>query len=382
MTREPSESKPSRDGPIKGGKHDHTILLLQGGGALGAYQAGAVEGLAEAGIHPDWIVGISIGAVNSTLIAGNPPEKRVAALREFWERASAHSPLVPPSSMEAMRPALSRMTFAATAMFGIQGFFTPRMVPPWVAPAGSPEAMSFYDVQPLKATLQELVDFDLINRQAVRLSLGAVNVRTGNSIYFDNHKMELNPDHTLASGALPPGFPPAEIDGEVYMDGGISSNSPLWYVLDQDPRMSALILQVDVFSAAGEVPKNLEQAQERSKDILFSSKTRFNTNRLREVEELRASLRRLLEKLPKSLQSDPDVERLTEISTRGPMTLVHLINRHPSRNHEFKDGDFARATVTELWEAGRSDARRIISHPEWCNVTDFGEGLHVYDLTR
>lgn len=364
------------------GSFDHTILLLQGGGALGAYQAGAFEGLAEAGVEPDWIVGISIGAINSTLIAGNPPERRVERLREFWDRASAHSPFIPPSSLEELRPALSRMTFAATAMFGISGFFTPRIMPPWMAPAGSMEAMSFYDVQPLKATLQELADFDLINRKAVRLSLGAVNVRSGNSIYFDNHQMNLRPDHTLAAGALPPGFPPAEIDGEVYMDGGIATNSPLWYALDQDPRMSALMFQVDVFSAAGEAPKTLEQAQERSKDILFASKTRFNTDRIREQEQMRASLRRLLEKLPPSLQSDPDVQKLTKVSTRGPITLVHLINRHPARYLEYKDGDFARATVKELWEAGRSDARRMIAHPELSNLTDLGEGLRVYDLTR
>jgi NTE family protein len=207
-------------------------------------------------------------------------------------------------------------------------------------------------------------------------------VRTGNSIYFDNQKMTLTPDHTLASGALPPGFPPAVIDGEVYMDGGICSNSPLWYVMDQDPLISALIFQVDVFSAAGEVPKNLEQAKERCKDITFSSKTRFNSDRVRQVEALRASLRRLLEKLPKSLQSDPDVERLTKISIRRPMTLVHLINRHPSRNCEFKDGDFSRATVTELWEQGRSDARRVTTHPEWTHLTEIGEGLRVYDATR
>lgn len=274
------------------------------------------------------------------------------------------------------------MTFAATAMFGIQGFFAPRIMPPWMAPAGSPEALSFYDVQPLKATLQELADFDLINRQSVRLSLGAVNVRTGNSIYFDNHTMKLKPDHTLAAGALPPGFPPAEIDGEVYMDGGIATNSPLWYALDQDPRMSALIFQVDVFSAGGEVPKNLEQAQERSKDIQFASKTRFNTDRIREQEQLRGALRRLLEKLPPSFQSDPDVQALAKVSTRGPITLVHLINRHVSRCQEFKDGDFARATVMELWEAGRSDARRITVHPEWSNVTELGEGLRIHDLTR
>jgi NTE family protein len=276
----------------------------------------------------------------------------------------------------------NKASAASAFMFGIPGFFLPRFPPPSMALDGSIGALSYYDTAPLKATLEELADFDLINQKHVRLSLGAVNVRTGNSVYFDNTKIKILPEHVLASGALPPGFPPVEIDGEIYWDGGIVSNSPLWYVLDEDFRMNALIFQVDVFSAAAEPPQNLAQVQERAKDIQYSSKTRFNTTRLKELEDLRASLRRVLGKLPKALLSDPDVQRLSAVSTRGPITLVHFINRHNTRSLDFKDCEFSRATVTDLWEGGHNDVRRSIANPDWHRVTELAEGIRVFDLSR
>ena len=368
--------------PSRWGNHDHKVFVLQGGGALGAYQAGVYAGLAESGEAPDWIAGVSIGAINAALIAGNPPERRVARLREFWEGVSSRSPFVPPSLLDPMRTMLNRASAASAMAFGVPGFFVPRFPPPFMAPDGSTGALSYYDTAPLKATLEELADFDLINEQQVRLSLGAVNVRTGNSVYFDNTKTQIRPEHVLASGALPPGFPPVEIDGEIYWDGGIVSNTPLWYVLDEDFRMDALIFQVDVFSATAEPPKNLSQVQERAKDIQYSSKTRFNTSRLKEIEELRGALRRLLKKLPKTLLSDPDVQRLSAVSTRGPITLVHFINRHNTGSLDFKDYEFSRATVTDLWEGGHNDVRRSIANPDWHRVTELAEGIRVFDLSR
>jgi NTE family protein len=375
------EAQPSRIAATWG-KFDHTVLVLQGGGALGAYQAGIYAGLADAGVAPDWISGVSIGAINAALIAGNPPERRVARLREFWERVSAQTPFIPPAYMDPMRPMLNFFSAASSLTLGVPGFFVPRMPPPFMAPDGSIEALSFYDTQPLRATLEEMIDFELINRKEIRLSLGSVSVRSGNSVYFDNQKMRLGPEHVLASGALPPGFPPVEVDGELYWDGGIASNTPLWYVLDEDYRMSALVLQVDVFSGAGDLPQNLNQVQERVKDIQYASKTRFNTTRIKEIEELRSSLRRLLDKLPKALLVDPDVQRLTTISTRGAVALVHFINRHNTRSANFKDYEFSRATVTDLWEGGLEDARRSIDSPEWREATDLGNGIRIYDLTR
>lgn len=362
------------------GAHDQVVLVLQGGGALGAYQAGSYEALDGAGFSPDWVTGVSIGAINATLIAGNPPERRVERLRTFWERATSRSPWVPPSWMDPWRKILDGMSFAGTAALGIPGFFTPRLPPPFLAPEGSPGALSYYDTSPLIDTLQELADFDLINQRRVRLSLGAVDVRTGDSVYFDNHQMTLRPEHVLASGALPPGFPPVTIDGEVYLDGGIASNSPLAYVLDQDFRMGALVFQVDVFSGAGPVPQNLDQVQERAKDIQYASKRRLNVRRIQELEDMRVALHRLLQKLPARLKDDPDVAKLEQVATRGALTLVHLINRRVSHSPEFKDGDFSRATVQELWDAGNGDFQRLLANGSGVVVQQVGERLRVVDL--
>ena len=365
------------------GKHEHTVLVLQGGGALGAYQAGVFEGLAECGAAPDWVAGVSIGAINAALIAGNPPERRVERLREFWHRVSAQMPFMPPASMDAMRPMLDKMSTASAFMFGVPGFFSPRMVPPFLALDGSIGALSFYDTTPLKATLEELVDFALINRDGgVRLSLGAVDLRTGNSVYFDSKEMPIRAEHVLASGALPPGFPPVEIDGELYWDGGIVSNTPLWYVLDSDSTMNALIFQVDVFSGAGEAPKNLAEVQERAKDIQYASKTRFNTNRMKELEALRGSLRRVLQKLPETLRDDPDVQKLTAVSKPKAISLVHFINRHHPRATSYKDFEFSRATVTDLWQGGLTDVRSSVADSQWHRATDYAEGVRVFDMVR
>ena len=363
------------------GKHDHTVLVLQGGGALGAYQAGVYEGLAECGAAPDWVAGVSIGAINAALIAGNPPERRVERLREFWHRVSAQMPFIPHASMDSMRPLLDQMSSASAFMFGVPGFFSPRLIPPQLALDGSIGALSFYDTKPLKTTLEELVDFAYINRDGgVRLSLGAVDLRTGNSVYFDSKTTPIRAEHVLASGALPPGFPPVLIDGEFYWDGGIVSNTPLWYVLDEDPRMNALIFQVDVFSGAGDLPKNLAEVHERAKDIQYASKTRFNTTRVKELEALRGSLRRVLAQLPEKLRDDPDVKKLAVLAKPKAISLVHFINRHHPRATSYKDCEFSRATVTDLWQGGLADVRASIANPQWHRATDYAEGMRVYDM--
>lgn len=363
------------------GSHDNIVFLLQGGGALGAYQAGVYAGLADTGEVPDWICGVSIGGINAALIAGNVPERRVGRLRDFWERVSSGSPTVLPTMFDSMRPFMNRTSAASALMMGIPGFFAPRFPPPSMVPDGCAGALSYYDTTPLKATLEELVDFDLINERRVRLSLGAVNVRTGKSVYFDNSKIRIRPEHVMASGALPPGFPPVEIDGELYWDGGIVSNTPMWYVLDESPRMDALFFQVDLFCASAQAPQNMSQVQERAKDIQYSSKARNNIARLKELEELRASLRRLLGKLPKHALSDPDVQKLAAVSTRGPVTIVRFTNRHNTRSLDFKDYEFSRATMTELWEGGLRDVRRAIEHPDLQRAIELTEGIRIFDPT-
>lgn len=362
------------------GQHDHEVLVLQGGGALGAYQAGAYAALHAAGMEPDWVAGVSIGAINAALIAGNPAQLRVQRLIEFWEGVSRFSPPALPAGFESMRPMMNNLSAASAVAFGVPGFFSPRPVPPFFAPDGSFGALSFYDTTPLKTTLEELVDFDLINRAEIRLSLGAVNLRNGNSVYFDNSKMRIGSEHVLASGALPPGFPPVEIEGELYWDGGIVSNSPLTHVCDESPRMSALIFQVDVFSGMGRLPENLAQVAERAKDIQYASKTRFNTDRIKQFEVVRDTLDRVLDKLPAKMQNDPDVKALRKISTRGKTSLVHVINRHALQTSQYKDTEFSRATVTDLWNAGSSDLQRILTDHASLRETKMGNGLRVYDL--
>jgi NTE family protein len=367
-----------------------TALVLQGGGALGAYQAGVFEALAAAGWVPDWIAGISIGAINAALIAGNPPEQRIDKLHRFWDRVSSRlqAPAFVPNG--PIRRWFSEVSAGITATTGLPGFFTPRLVPPALSPPGSPEAISIYDTKPLRDTLAELVDFDLINHaRAIRFSVGAVNVRTGNFVYFDNRDTTITVDHVMASGALPPGFAPVVIDGEAYWDGGIVSNTPLQHVLDHldghADQVDATIFQVDLFPARGPLPRTLTDAVQREKDIRFSSRTRLNTDLNREVERLRAAARRLVSKLPAELQSDPDALLLAAQKNPGAITVLQLINRSDPWESQSKDYEFSRATVEGHWAAGKADVEQSLADPRWKDKRDgrhrHKSGMVTLDLT-
>jgi len=365
-------------------RRDHTLLVLQGGGALGAYQAGVYEALSEEGFAPDWVAGVSIGAINAALIAGNAPERRVERLREFWERVSSGIPLIAPSGFDSLRRAFNLVSASASATFGVPGFFHPRIPPVVFAPEGTVAALSIYDTSPLRETLSDLVKFDRINEKQMRFAVGAVHVESGNSVYFDNYKpdTEITAEHVMASGALPPGFAPVEIRNEYYWDGGLVSNSPLWYVLDESPQLEALILQVDLFSASGAMPTNLDGVLERQKDIQYSSKTRFNTTRVKELETQTDALRRLLARLPGELRDDPDARLLADASRGHKVSVVQLINRRFDSSSQSKDYEFSRATVRSLWEAGRDAVKRTMASPEWPNACTTKRGLQTYDLAR
>jgi NTE family protein len=271
--------------------------------------------------------------------------------------------------------AMSAMTF------GVRNFFRPRMPPPWLAVDGSEGALSVYDTAPLGAILHELVDFDLLNRGPVRLSLGAVNVCTGSSVYFDTAATAIRADHVRASGALPPGFPPVTIDGEHYWDGGVVSNSPLTYVADQKPMTTARIIQVDNFNAKGEFPRNLAQVTERAKEIQYASRSRFNLERVREFAELAAACRRLLDKLPPELKSDPDAQILDRASDQRSWTVIRLLNTRPSLSGAVEDYEFSRATIADAWNAGLEDVRRSISG--WNKLRPEAlQGVRVYRPTE
>src|ERR1700755_248595 len=271
------------------------VLVLQGGGALGSYQAGAYQSLCHFDFEPEWVAGISIGAVNAAIIAGNAPDKRGAKLKELWQMVWAPVAWNTISKADRERAFFNEASAAWIATFGVPGFFTPRIPPAPLWPQGLPQSLSYYDTAPLKKTLERLVHFDRINDLKCRLSVGAVGITSGNFRYFDNVEFKrqgklIGPEHIMASGALPPGFPAVLIDGEYYWDGGIASNTPLDFVLDAETDRDLLIFQVDLFSARGLFPETLLEAAEPEKDIRFSSRTRMNTDKNRQIHNARKAV--------------------------------------------------------------------------------------------
>jgi NTE family protein len=362
------------------------VLVLQGGGALGSYQAGAYQALCRHDFEPDWVAGISIGAINAAIIAGNPPEKRVARLKEFWEMVSSPVPWSPLTADDRGRSFFNETSAAMVATFGVPGFFTPRLPPAPLWPQGSPQSLSYYDTGALRVTLEHLVDFDRINDLKTRLSVGAVGVTSGNFEYFDNFEFKklgkkIGPEHIMASGALPPGFPSIVIEGEHYWDGGIASNTPLDYVLDEDVTNALLIFQVDLFSARGNLPVSLLEAAEREKDIRFSSRTRMNTDKNKQIHNARKALRDLIGKLPEELKNDPAVEILRKAAKENTVTVVHLIYRSKNYESSSKDYDFSRIGIVEHWGAGERDVDLSMRHTEWLERPQTGETMMTYDLT-
>jgi NTE family protein len=365
------------------GNAEKNVLVLQGGGALGAYQGGAYEALAAAGIEPEWVAGISIGAINSAIIAGNPPERRVQRLREFWDLVSSRLTLPPLATDSTSRKLFNEASAALVASTGAPGFFEPRYPPALLMPPGTVQAISIYDTGVLKSTLLELVDFDLLNSGKIRFSVGAVEVATGNLHYFDSAHDTIIPEHIMASGALPPGFPPVEIDGMLYWDGGIVSNTPLQYILDGGtPRTDMCIFQLDLFSARGTVPETLFDVQTREKEIRYSSRTRLNTDNFRILQSLRRAVRRLDGKLPDEIKSGFDWKLLSAYSCNAAITIVHLIHRRAVYSTQSNDYEFSRYTVNEHWHAGMDDVERTLANPAWINRKRPEDGVMVLDLTK
>ena len=360
-------------------KPDNTstiALVLQGGGALGAYQAGIYQALAASGQQPDWIAGISIGAFNAAIIAGNEPALRVERLRAFWDIVSSRVTVASLFPGGFMRSWFNEVSAGFTAMTGIPGFFKPRIPPAIMSMPGTLEAISFYDTAPLHKTLLELVDFDRINSGEVRLSVGAVNVLTGNFTYFDTADRIIGPEHVMASGGLPPAFAPVIIDGEPYWDGGIVSNTPLQHVLDHHEHGDMTVFQVDLFSARGAIPRTMADVAQREKEIRFSSRTRFNTDMQKELQRLRGAAHRLSAKLPAELKDDPDARLLAARGGQGAIAIMHLINRGETS----RDYDFSRQTVNERWDAGAVDVGKSLAHKDWAKRKPHDDGIVTFDL--
>ncbi|PAY09647.1 hypothetical protein CK489_03410 [Bradyrhizobium sp. UFLA03-84] len=369
--------------------YDVVALVLQGGGALGAYQAGVYEGLHEAGIRPNWLAGISIGALNAAIIVGSPEGERVERLRQFWETICA-SPVGWPAG-EGLADALPyafdlrslHNTFAAMrALFqGQPGFFKPRFPSPLWSPFSGDAATSFYDTAPLQRTLEQLVDFDRLNSGEVRVSVGAVNVRTGNLTYFDTTERRLGPKHFMASGALPPGFPSIEIEGEHYWDGGVVWNTPLSRVLSSEPR-DTLTFQVDLWSARGRVPHDMMEVSSRQKDIQYSSRTRAITDQALRMQKMRQALQRTIERLPESAKADPEIRAIAEMARHRSCNIIHLIYQSKVYEGQSKDYEFGLNAMRAHWQSGLEDIRRTLCDPRRLDLPAPELGIITHDIHR
>ncbi|MGO1074068.1 DUF3734 domain-containing protein [Inquilinus sp. CA228] len=380
----------SAPGPIEVPPYDVVALVLQGGGALGAYQAGVYQGLHEAGIHPTWLAGISIGALNTAVIAGSPEAQRVDRLREFWETICA-APVEWPAAAGLAEGlpfafdlrSVHNAAAAMRALFqGQPGFFKPRFPPPYLSPFAGDAATSFYDTGPLRDTLLRLVDFDRLNSGDIRVSVGAVNVRSGNFAYFDTTKQRLGPEHFMASGALPPGFPAVEIGGEHYWDGGVVSNTPLAYVLSTEPRRDTLTFQVDLWSAKGRLPDDLLEVASRQKDIQYSSRTRLVTAYMLQMQKMRQALQRVMEKLPEEAKQEPEMQAIAELACHRAYNIVHLIYQTKAYEGHSKDYEFGLDAMREHWQSGLDDIRRTLADPRRLDRPSPEDGVVTHDVHR
>jgi NTE family protein len=324
------------------------------------------------------VAGISIGAINAAIIAGNAPAKRVERLKAFWEGITASSSLWPVLS-SAITGENRRTSSLNALIFGQPGFFAPRPALHWLLGV---TPTSYYDTSALKDTLEQLVDFDRINAREIRFSIGAVNVRTGNFAYFDNAQITIRPEHVMASCALPPGFPAVAIDGEYYWDGGLVSNTPLQYVVECIPRHSRLTFQVDLFHARGRQPSDLEEVSEREKDIRYSSRTRATTDMFRTMHDVRHNINSLWDRLPENLRKTPEAKFLYDFGCVTTMDVVELIYRPTDAQGYSKDYEFSRTTMRTRWAHGLSDAQTTLLASPWLAPMPPEVGARTFDVLK
>ncbi len=375
-------SRPRRAAPLP--LPDKVALLLQGGGALGSFQAGIYERLEALSIGVDWVAGISIGAINAAILAGNPPELRLEHMLRFWEKLSGGMPNFWLPENDHIREAAHLAAAGAVTAFGVPGFFRPHMLPAMFAAQGSAEATSFYDSGPLIETLDALIDWDLLNDGPVRLSVGAVDVESGNFAYFDtrgHHPTRIDARHIMASGALPPGLPAVEIDGRHYWDGGLVSNTPLSYVLDNQEG-DMLVFQVDLFPAEGPLPREITDVYSRMKDIQYSSRTRQVTDEYLRLRREHKAIRAVLNQLPATMCDDPQVKAVRALLDDGAVNIVHLIYRSRAWESGARDFEFSRATMLDHWQQGR-DAVDSVMHKGDLIARNILDGTSAaFDLDR
>jgi len=384
---------------IKLPPYQQVVLIFQGGGSLGAYQAGVYEGIAHAGIEPTWVSGISIGSINAAIVAGNPPEKRVERLHDFWDTVCRRPSMSAGFAAEAinmmgfgLEPLQETFKQTVNKAFGsyaasmaiLEGqneFFYPR---PFAPGFGNPSQVSFYDTSPLKATLERLVDFDRINhKDSMRISLGSTNVGTGNFVFFDNRHMKIGPEHVMASGSLPPGFPATEIDGEYYWDGGCVSNTPLLYIMNESNNQDSLIFQVDLWSAHGKLPTNIFEVTERQKDIQYSSRTRAITDLVRNMHRMRQLLLDTIDRVPASVRkADPYFDKMAEQAMGSNYNVVQLIYQNKFGEGQYKDAEFSSESMQRHWAIGLDDFDNTLADPACLAMPPKGENFVTYDVHR
>ncbi|MBO0758582.1 MAG: patatin-like phospholipase family protein [Bradyrhizobiaceae bacterium] len=354
------------------------VLVLQGGGALGAYQAGVYQGFHEAGVEPDWIVGTSIGAINAVLIAGNPPASRANKLSEFWRRVSQQGLLDEYWSLASLAGGVANLD---AMIRGVPGFFEPNPMAAWGirAPLGVEQA-AWYSTEPLKVTLLELVDFASIRTYGTRLTVGAVNVCSGEMRYFDSRYEQIGLEHVMASGALPPGFPAVEIDGQPYWDGGLYSNSPVEVVLDDNPRRDSLIFAVNVWQPRGEAPESIWEVLGRQKDIQYASRVMSHIARQQQIHHLRRIIRELSARLPEDQRADPNVSEMVAYGCHTSMHIVTLLAPRLEGDDCMKDIDFSENRVRARWDAGYAAAQRAVEQRRWYHDPDPMVGVHVHEV--
>jgi NTE family protein len=353
------------------------VLVLQGGGALGAYQVGVYQALHEAGIEPDWVIGTSIGAINGALIAGNEPKHRLERLHEFWDRVEQRAGFSGFEAIPALGTALAHMT---TMTNGLAPFFSPNPKS-WFGPhlqVGLEDA-AYYSTAPLRETLSELVDLDYLNDCDTRLTVGAVRIRNGEMRYFDSRDEPISLEHIMASGALPPAFPAVRIDGEPYWDGGIYSNTPIEAVLDDKPRQDSVIFTVHMWNPEGPEPTSLWEVMGRQKDIQYASRAKSHIARQKQIHHLRHIIRELAKHVPEKSRNGAEVKELASWGCNSIMHVARLIAPRLEGEDQLKDIDFTPAGIDARWEAGYAEGRRVLALAPWQRPIDPMEGVVIHD---
>lgn len=353
------------------------VLVLQGGGALGSYQAGVYEALHEAGVEPDWIIGTSIGAINASLIAGNEPQNRIAKLREFWQRVEQRPVWAFPGLLPGIKDALS---YWSTMSNGLPNFFTLNLLSQLGAayPLG-PDRAGYYSTAPLRATLLDLVDFSLVNRCSPRLTVGAAHLRTSHMRYFDSRDADLGVEHIMASGALPPAFPTVRIDGELYWDGGILSNTPTEAVFDDNPRKNSVIFAVHMWNPTGAEPETMADVFNRQKDIQYSSRIATHIARQQQTHRLRHVISELVGQLPEHERRKDSIKELAAYGCPTRMHVVRLLAPMLERENHTKDIDFSASGIRQRWEAGYAHTKDVLEQRPWDGDFDPLAGVVLHE---